>query len=34
MRRRAFISGVQVRPNCKEEPGMPDNWDARPAWEK
>jgi hypothetical protein len=25
---------VDVRPNWKEKPGMPDNWEGRPAWEK
>jgi hypothetical protein len=25
---------VDVRPNWKEAPRMPDNWEARPAWEK
>jgi hypothetical protein len=23
-----------VRPNWKQKPGMPDNWNARSAWEK
>jgi hypothetical protein len=23
---------VDVRPNWKEQPGMPDDWEARPAW--
>jgi hypothetical protein len=25
---------VDVRPNWKEQPGMPDGWEGRPAWEK
>jgi hypothetical protein len=25
---------VDVRPNWKEAPGMPDNWQGRPAWEE
>jgi hypothetical protein len=25
---------VDVRPNWKERPGMPDDWDARSAWKK
>jgi hypothetical protein len=25
---------VDVRSNWKEQPGMPDNWQARPAWER
>ena len=24
---------VDVRPNWKEKPGMPDNWQGRPAWD-
>jgi hypothetical protein len=25
---------VHVQPNWKEQLGMPDTWEARPAWEK
>jgi hypothetical protein len=25
---------VDVRPNWKEAPGMPDDWEGRLAWEK
>jgi hypothetical protein len=25
---------VDVRPNWKEQPGTPDNWQGRPAWEE
>jgi hypothetical protein len=25
---------VDVRPNWKEAPGMPDSWQGRSAWEK
>jgi len=25
---------VDVRPNWKEKPGMPDSWEGRSAWDK
>jgi hypothetical protein len=25
---------VDVRPNWREEPGAPDDWESRPAWPK
>ena len=24
---------IDVRPNWNEQPGMPDSWEGRPAWE-
>jgi hypothetical protein len=29
-----LLAAVDVRPNWKEKPGMPDDWQGRSAWEE